>query len=198
MSQPQGSLANLLKRNAAQRAMTHCKRNHEFTPDNTRITARGTRQCRTCARMLARGQKRAREGRAKQFLIDPVAIIRAANGDKQVYTNMIEAEKLALWNWVQTFHPEDFDGVYDRLFPGLSAYRYRKNAKRRIEEGRAILPDPEEMDLWRTLYAPPAREVGWAKLLGLDVDQFGRATMLKATRIDMVGGHRYNRPDWRA
>jgi hypothetical protein len=29
---------------------THCKRNHEFTDENTRITMRGTRVCRTCHR----------------------------------------------------------------------------------------------------------------------------------------------------
>jgi hypothetical protein len=27
---------------------THCKRGHEFTPDNTRLTSRGYRQCRQC------------------------------------------------------------------------------------------------------------------------------------------------------
>lgn len=35
-------------------AQTHCKHGHEFTPENTRITARGYRRCRECARQLAR------------------------------------------------------------------------------------------------------------------------------------------------
>lgn len=29
---------------------THCKRNHEFTPENTRITPAGRRVCRPCKR----------------------------------------------------------------------------------------------------------------------------------------------------
>jgi len=29
---------------------THCKRDHEFTPENTYLTVQGARECRTCAR----------------------------------------------------------------------------------------------------------------------------------------------------
>lgn len=36
---------------------THCKRGHEFTPENTYTTVRGGRQCRSC---LALGRKRRR------------------------------------------------------------------------------------------------------------------------------------------
>jgi hypothetical protein len=32
---------------------THCRRGHEFTPDNTRIGSKGERRCRACARILA-------------------------------------------------------------------------------------------------------------------------------------------------
>lgn len=33
-----------------------CKRGHEFTPENTRVTKVGYRQCRTCGRMRNRGE----------------------------------------------------------------------------------------------------------------------------------------------
>ena len=36
----------------ANRAKTHCKRGHEFTPENTRITTGGRRNCRVCLRLL--------------------------------------------------------------------------------------------------------------------------------------------------
>jgi hypothetical protein len=35
-------------------ALTHCKRGHAFTPENTRISPIGRRVCRTCARLHAR------------------------------------------------------------------------------------------------------------------------------------------------
>ena len=38
--------------------ITHCKRGHEFTEENTRIDRRGDRMCRTCLRMLNRKYKR--------------------------------------------------------------------------------------------------------------------------------------------
>ena len=42
------------------RAQTHCKRGHEFTPENTSVRERGTRGCRTCER---RKQQEARDRR---------------------------------------------------------------------------------------------------------------------------------------
>jgi hypothetical protein len=33
-------------------ARTHCKRGHEYTPENTRTTSNGYRQCRACARII--------------------------------------------------------------------------------------------------------------------------------------------------
>lgn len=33
---------------------THCKHGHEYTPENTRINSRGTRDCRTCERARVR------------------------------------------------------------------------------------------------------------------------------------------------
>lgn len=38
-------------RNARNARKTHCRRGHEFTPENTRISKRGHRECRTCSRM---------------------------------------------------------------------------------------------------------------------------------------------------
>lgn len=35
---------------AARARQTHCKRGHEFTPENTYITPQGWRQCRACHR----------------------------------------------------------------------------------------------------------------------------------------------------
>jgi hypothetical protein len=34
------------------RGITHCKRGHEFTPETTRITSQGSRQCRLCEPIL--------------------------------------------------------------------------------------------------------------------------------------------------
>lgn len=36
---------------AKYKAMTHCKRGHEFTPENTYRTKNGRRQCRACHRL---------------------------------------------------------------------------------------------------------------------------------------------------
>lgn len=47
---------------AAQRAaQTHCKRGHEFTPDNTYIASNGTRSCRACH---AEAERARRAGKA--------------------------------------------------------------------------------------------------------------------------------------
>ena len=44
---------------AANAAKTHCKRGHEFTPENTHITTQGSRSCKTCMVIhRARHQKR--------------------------------------------------------------------------------------------------------------------------------------------
>lgn len=36
--------------------LTHCRRGHAFSPENTHITPRGTRTCRTCRRESARAK----------------------------------------------------------------------------------------------------------------------------------------------
>ena len=40
-------------RNAQNARKTHCKRGHEFTPENTRVRESGYRSCRACDRMFA-------------------------------------------------------------------------------------------------------------------------------------------------
>jgi hypothetical protein len=42
---------------------THCPYGHEYTPDNTRWTARGGRQCRACLRRRAREYNARRRAR---------------------------------------------------------------------------------------------------------------------------------------
>jgi hypothetical protein len=42
---------------------THCKRNHEFTPDNTYVFPSGARHCRTCYRMWDRNYRERRATR---------------------------------------------------------------------------------------------------------------------------------------
>jgi hypothetical protein len=40
------------------RGITHCKRGHEYTAENTRYTTYGSRQCRACARITARERRK--------------------------------------------------------------------------------------------------------------------------------------------
>jgi len=46
---------------------THCSRGHEYTPDNTYVNPRGSRECRVCSRL--RGSRSARSARAIQSRI---------------------------------------------------------------------------------------------------------------------------------
>lgn len=41
-----------------QARQTHCKRDHEFTPENTRVNASGSRDCRACDRLRRSGKNR--------------------------------------------------------------------------------------------------------------------------------------------
>jgi hypothetical protein len=41
----------------AAQARTHCRRGHEYTPENIYIQPRGTRVCRTCLRATARERR---------------------------------------------------------------------------------------------------------------------------------------------
>lgn len=49
------------KRDSAKAMQTHCKRGHEFTPENTRVKTNGTRECRTCRRFCDSNQNRGRD-----------------------------------------------------------------------------------------------------------------------------------------
>jgi hypothetical protein len=50
---------NLQRSNAKKKARTHCRRGHEYTPENTWIDGRGSRNCRECMRANSRVWKRA-------------------------------------------------------------------------------------------------------------------------------------------
>jgi hypothetical protein len=47
----------VLPRGQRQRLKTHCKNGHKYTSENTYVTPKGTRQCRTCQRDRARERK---------------------------------------------------------------------------------------------------------------------------------------------
>lgn len=48
-------------------AQSHCKRGHEFTPENTAVTAQGHRECRSCRRVHSdRQRNREREFRSDE------------------------------------------------------------------------------------------------------------------------------------
>jgi hypothetical protein len=48
----------------SRREQTHCKRGHEFTPENTRLK-KGLRNCRACARLLNRERMARKRAEAK-------------------------------------------------------------------------------------------------------------------------------------
>lgn len=61
--EPVTNLENLRRQGAA---ITHCKRGHEFTEENTYIASKGKRVCRTCHRMLTYASK-VKMGRVKGY-----------------------------------------------------------------------------------------------------------------------------------
>jgi hypothetical protein len=48
---------------------THCPYGHPYTPDNTRITKQGARQCKTC--MYLRQRRNKRSGRRNKLTWTP-------------------------------------------------------------------------------------------------------------------------------
>lgn len=59
---------NTLRANAARGLMTHCRRGHEFTPDNIKVGSDGYRTCRTCYREKDRVSKARTRALAREFL----------------------------------------------------------------------------------------------------------------------------------
>jgi hypothetical protein len=55
---------------AKRRAQTHCKRGHEFTPENTVIDKRGSRSCRECGRAKSRVQNAALRAKRAALICD--------------------------------------------------------------------------------------------------------------------------------
>jgi hypothetical protein len=77
-SRHHGSFAKAVAANAIrQRAQTHCKRGHEFTPENTHVNKRGSRVCRECSRARFREQYRRLGGWTHKSRPAPLALRRA-------------------------------------------------------------------------------------------------------------------------
>jgi hypothetical protein len=55
---------------AKRRAQTHCKRGHEFTPENTLFEKTGSRKCRECSRAKSRVQNAAIRARRAALICD--------------------------------------------------------------------------------------------------------------------------------
>lgn len=71
---------------AVRKLATHCKRGHEFTPDNT-ISKGGARACRTCVDRMERLRVRLRRFQRRE---ERRAVLAAKNG-----------EQLELWEGIQ-------------------------------------------------------------------------------------------------
>lgn len=64
---------------------THCKRGHEFTPENTYVQKNGSRQCRACVNLLAKGRRDKRDDYRLRWqyginLEDYMSLLDAQNG----------------------------------------------------------------------------------------------------------------------
>lgn len=119
-----------LDRVDAQRAQTHCIHGHEYTQENTiYCKPRGTRQCKTCHRVYNQAwhQKqrdaRADQIKAKDGIIDEIALMRAVRGDERVYENLTRAEHRAL---VHSLLDADELPPFQRLRDAVSTARGRR------------------------------------------------------------------------
>jgi hypothetical protein len=64
---------------AVNKRKTHCKRGHEFTAENTSVSRKGERNCRTCKRLRRAGLLDATDGRVFENLAPvPVRSVRSA------------------------------------------------------------------------------------------------------------------------
>jgi len=91
---------------AKQARQTHCKRGHEFTPENTYVTTRGERTCRVCRRSqnkVYREKRKAREAEMITMTAEALAELKADVWDEGEEAGV---KNQANWNgWRDTKPP---------------------------------------------------------------------------------------------
>ena len=96
-------------------AKTHCKRGHEFTPENTRWTAAGYRQCRTCQAMRhGLGGYKSRHARLTASDVVEIRMIYPAQTEQELaelYGVRLRTIKQALSGktWAEVAMPDEWE-----------------------------------------------------------------------------------------
>lgn len=111
-------VVSLVPRGDAQKARTHCIRDHEFTPENTRVDNKGHRVCKACNRISA-------------------AKWRANNPDK--VHEFYRRRRVKILKWLDEYklsqgcvdcgyveHPDALE--FDHVDPLLKSYHVSRNA----------------------------------------------------------------------